>query len=102
MILYHGSNIEVRKPEIQEKRRSLDFGNAFYLTSSEDQAIKWAKAVTCRRKDGMATLNKYEIDEVEIKGLRCLKFDKANDEWLDFVVLNRCGVSTNMNYDIVI
>ena len=43
MILYHGSNIEVTKPQIIVSNRALDFGAGFYMTSSEDQAIRWAK-----------------------------------------------------------
>ena len=34
MILYHGSNVEVRLPRILTTNRSLDFGAGFYTTSS--------------------------------------------------------------------
>ena len=33
IILYHGSNIEVKEPKIIESKRLLDFGTGFYLTS---------------------------------------------------------------------
>lgn len=49
MILYHGSNIEVTKPQIIVSNRALDFGAGFYTTSSEDQAIRWAKLQALRR-----------------------------------------------------
>ena len=37
MILYHGSNVEVRLPRILTTNRSLDFGAGFYTTSSPNQ-----------------------------------------------------------------
>ena len=43
MLLYHGSNTEVSNPQILESNRHLDFGKGFYLTSSYEQAKRWAK-----------------------------------------------------------
>lgn len=56
MILYHGSNALVKKPEICENLRALDFGAGFYLTSSREQAVKWARTVTRRRRKGNPVL----------------------------------------------
>ena len=33
MLLYHGSNMLVNKPEIIESERTLDFGKEFYLAT---------------------------------------------------------------------
>jgi hypothetical protein len=33
MKLYHGSNVEVKEPNILVGRRTLDFGQGFYTTS---------------------------------------------------------------------
>jgi len=57
MKLYHGSNVEVRNPKIHSNLRALDFGAGFYLTSSEAQAIRWAKIVARRRGIGKPILN---------------------------------------------
>lgn len=38
MIIYHGSKEQVVKPEIRKANRSLDYGNGFYTTTSEEQA----------------------------------------------------------------
>ncbi|MBP5283396.1 MAG: DUF3990 domain-containing protein, partial [Treponema sp.] len=43
MLLYHGSNVEVLNPQILESDRRLDFGKGFYLTSSYEQAKRWAE-----------------------------------------------------------
>lgn len=100
--LYHGSNVEVKNPKIRENLRALDFGAGFYLTSSRQQAIKWAKVVTRRRRVGNATLNVYEIDEAKLDALRVLRFSAANAEWLDFVVLNRKELIFQNPYDLVV
>ena len=34
MILYHGSNMVVDKPQLIEQYRYLDFGNGFYTTTN--------------------------------------------------------------------
>lgn len=38
MIFFHGSNIEVKKPQISFSKNYLDFGKGFYLTSYKKQA----------------------------------------------------------------
>ena len=40
LIIYHGSNVEVRDPKIMAGRKALDFGQAFYMTSYYEQAKK--------------------------------------------------------------
>ncbi|MPN24624.1 hypothetical protein SDC9_172025 [bioreactor metagenome] len=67
MKLFHGSNVKVTNPMIKPNLRALDFGAGFYLTSSEKQAAKWAKAVTRRRRKGEAVLNIYQISD----GVKC-------------------------------
>lgn len=102
MELYHGSNMEVESPIIKEKLRALDFGAGFYLTSSRQQAERWAKTVTKRRKTGIATLNIYHFNEEEMDSIEVLKFETANAEWLDFVVANRKEQLWGHTYDVVI
>ena len=42
MIVFHGSNLEVKNPRLIPSKRLLDFGAGFYLTSDFEQAKKWA------------------------------------------------------------
>lgn len=42
MIVYHGSNIDIREPKIIQSNRALDFGFGFYTTTFKEQAEKWA------------------------------------------------------------
>lgn len=102
IVLYHGSNMEVKQPKIREKLRALDFGAGFYLTSSRNQAERWAKSVTKRRGEGESTLNIYLFDEKKAKKLKILEFKTANGDWLDFVVNNRKELVIENEYDLVI
>ena len=38
MRLYHGSNVEVRKPSLRMGRKNTDFGRGFYTTTNAEQA----------------------------------------------------------------
>ena len=101
MILYHGSNIEVREPMLLKIQRELDFGKGFYTTSDLEQAAKWAKRTAKRRGTQQAFVTVYEVDGEEINKLRLLSFDLPNAEWLSFVVKNRKGEFIAENWDII-
>lgn len=100
MIVYHGSNVEVKEPKILEPNRELDFGNGFYTTTNLDQAIAFAKRVTRNRGVGTATVSVYEIDvNVAFPLCEVVKFDGVSDAWLDFVCDNRDGAYCGPAYD---
>lgn len=100
MLLYHGSNILVDKPEIIESEITLDFGKGFYLTTSLDQAEKWAILTTSRRKEGRPIVSVFEIqDKVNLK---VLKFNGPDREWLKFVTANRKNKNYKNDYDLII
>lgn len=102
MKLYHGSNIKVQKPQILISDRKLDFGTGFYLTSSLEQAERWAELTADRRGTGKPTISVYEFDETKLAELKIIKFEKANKKWLDFVVANRDNAVDDQKWDIVI
>ena len=39
MILYHGSSIEITKPDLMHSRPNVDFGKGFYTTPLHEQAL---------------------------------------------------------------
>lgn len=41
MILYHGSYLEITKPDLKYSRANVDFGRGFYTTLIYEQAVKW-------------------------------------------------------------
>ena len=102
MKLYHGSNMAVPNPQILVSDRKLDFGTGFYLTSSIEQAERWAELTTERRGEGKPTITIYEFDETVFANLKVMHFEKANKKWLDFVVANRENTVANQKWDIVI
>ena len=102
MILYHGSNVTVSKPRLVEQNRYLDFGYGFYTTTNKTQAIGFADKVTKRRKSGERTVSIYEIDEgTAFAECSILKFESANEAWLDFVSENRSGNYSGEAYDFI-
>ncbi len=102
MILYHGSNVEVRQPHLLRIKRDLDFGKGFYTTSSFEQAESWAKQTTRIRRDGTACVSCYETDFAELEKLNVLRFDRADAAWLDFVAANRSGTAPHTDWDLII
>ena len=72
MILYHGSNVEVKEPRLLKIQRELDFGKGFYTTSDLDQASRWANRTARRLKQEHAYVSIYDIDDAE---MALLKYD---------------------------
>lgn len=102
MKLYHGSNIAVEYPVILKSDRRLDFGTGFYLTSSYEQAQRWASLTAKRRGVGNPVITVYEFDESSLSDLHVLRFEKATEEWLRFVSENRNNILFADDSDIVI
>ena len=103
MLLYHGSNVAVNEPQLVEQTRGLDFGPGFYLTTSEEQAVRFSEIVFKRKKSGSSIVNIYKFDMTAAeKTLTVRKFDNPDVEWLRFVIENRLKMQRKSNYDMVI
>ena len=98
MILYHGSFLEIPRPDLQHSRPNVDFGRGFYTTPLREQAVKWCGKFKRRGKDGV--ISRYIFDEAASSTLKTLKFDAYSEEWLDFILTCRTGHDTS-DYDIV-
>lgn len=102
MILYHGSDTIVDRPKILAAKRPLDFGEGFYVTTSKQQAEDWATKVCFRSGMKSKYVNRYEFDLERAKAeLTVIRFDAADEKWLDFICANRSGKPTG-DYDVVI
>ena len=102
MILYHGSNVEVKEPKLLKNQRPLDFGPGFYTTSDFTQASTWAKRTARIRNSGKPIVTVYEIDFNFIQeNLQVLTFEKASKEWLKFVTSNRRGENKSAEWDVI-
>lgn len=100
MILYHGSYVQIAKPDLSFSRKELDFGIGFYTTSIKEQADKWS--LKFKKRHDPSIVSTYEFDEKLIGKISTLKFNSYSEEWLDFVVLCRTGNSLAKNYDLII
>lgn len=99
MILYHGSFLEITKPDLVHSRLNVDLGRGFYVTPLHEQAAKWCGKYKRRGKDGI--ISWYEYDEGREGELKILKFDSYSEEWLDFI-LNCRGENDSTDYDLVV
>ena len=101
MILYHGSNISIKEIDLSKSKPNKDFGQGFYLSENEEQALQMAtfKALIL---GGEPIVTKFEFDESVMSGdsLRIKVFTDYSEEWADFVFANREGRDTEQ-YDIV-
>lgn len=66
MLLYHGSNTDIKMIDLAMCRPYKDFGRGFYLTVMEEQAEKMAKRVV-RIYGGLPILNVFEVDDSFVK-----------------------------------
>ena len=86
-----------------EQTRGLDFGPGFYLTTNEEQAIRFSNIIVNRRGNGSAIVNIYEFDMAFAENtLVVRRFGSADVEWLEFVVQNRLKTYQKEIYDIII
>lgn len=102
MILYHGSNVEVKQPRLLKEQRQLDFGNGFYTTTDLQQATTWALRTKRIRKIGKACVSVYHMSDEKLQELKVLRFESPNMDWLAYVTANRKGTFQKNEYDIVI
>ena len=103
MILYHGSNIEIGKIDLQRSRPNKDFGRGFYLSDDYAQAMRMAE-LKSEFLGGIPVVTSFEFNEQVLCGdtLKILKFDSYSEEWADFVFRNRnTRGGFNHPYDIV-
>ena len=110
MIVYHGSNMEINNIDLSKCRKYKDFGQGFYVTTLEQQAIDMAKRVVRRTSSGIPTVTSFEFDESKLNELNIKRFDEVSEEWALMVINNRneelsdvSNVLTNQDnkYDIV-
>ncbi len=101
MRLYHGSNVEVRKPSLRLSRKKTDFGRGFYTTTSAEQAEHWTSIKIDRAKSGRRVVSVFEVDDdlLTNSGIKIREFHGPDEAWLNFVVDSRKGVQHD--YDLV-
>lgn len=83
MVLFHGSNVTVKKPEIITNGYYKDFGYGFYCTRFEKQARRWA--LTKKRKHFVNRYKYTENSELKIKAFKEMADDTIWDYIEDYI-----------------
>lgn len=101
MLVYHGSNVEVRKPILLRSRKKTDFGRGFYTTTQKEQAEHWTTIKMDRAKAGRRVVSVFEVDDAILTDpeLKIREFHGPDEAWLNFVVDSRKGIEHD--YDLV-
>lgn len=83
LILYHGSEFVIEKPEFGKGKKHNDYGLGFYCTEDLDLAKEWAVDDT---RNGFA--NKYSLD---LSGLKILNLSECATvlNWITVLLQNR-------------
>lgn len=110
-ILYHGTISEIDKVDVNQGRGRKDFGKGFYMSVQKKQAVgmmhkKFQETIRRSRNksSGMYHENLYEIrlNKNELGHLKIKVFEKADLEWLEFILLCREHGGMPHDYDMVI
>lgn len=100
MMVYHGSNVVVKHPDIGHSFRPLDFGKGFYVTTVKEQAERWARRKADIYNADKAFVTVYNMAE-DLGGLTCKCFGDELTEWIDFVCRCRDGETDYLKYDLI-
>lgn len=90
MILYHGTNIDIDKIDLNKCAPYKDFGKGFYTTTIFDQA----KAMADRKSrifGGQPCIISYNAPDnlLDLKEINIKVFPSTSKEWAVFIINNR-------------
>jgi hypothetical protein len=104
MLVYHGSYTEITEIDLSKGQPNKDFGKGFYVTKFRKHAEAWAEIIGSKQDaKGVVTEFKFYERAFADDVYKTLRFDGYNEQWLDFIVLNRDKSSAEQqhDYDIV-
>jgi len=104
MKLYHGSYTKIKEIDLSKCLPNKDFGQGFYVTKYREHAEDWAQKMGKKYgTEGFVTEFDYTESDFARRICKIKHFDDYNDEWLDFVVMNRDETLSQPvhDYDII-
>jgi len=104
MKVYHGSFVAIDEIDLNCCEVGKDFGKGFYVTKLHKQAKVWAtRKGKEKRTESVVTEFEFDDDICRVMKLKVLYFEDYNNDWLDFVVLNRKNLKEKQahDYDII-
>lgn len=101
LTVYHGGTEEIKSPLVRVGRPNLDFGPGFYVTDIYLQAKEWAEQMAALR-NASPVVSVYHLRQKNIIGCGKAKiFSEYDNEWLEFVAMNRMGKESWKGYDYI-
>ena len=100
LVVYHGTCSEFEKVDLSKSHNRRDFGKGFYTTILQSQSKEWAYRLSLREKKNDYYV--YEFVFEEVPALDVKRFDRLNEEWLEFIKINRSKGGLQHDYDVVI
>ena len=99
--LYHGSNVEVKVPDLTHSKPYKDFGRGFYLSSDRQQAWNLACQKVNQMHEGNPIVSEFLFDEslMQSDELKVLCFPDYSEEWAEFVLANRSRKNVHPVHD---
>ena len=104
MQVFHGSYTEIESVDLNKCQANKDFGRGFYVTKFRKQAEEWAEIIgKVNKTAGVVTEFTFYERAFTEESLNVLRFSEYNDEWFDFIILNRNLENTEQkhNYDMI-
>lgn len=84
MLLYHGSDHAIKRPEFGAGKKHNDYGRGFYCTENIELAKEWAVS-----EDADGYVNKYSIDTSRLSILDINSEQYTMLHWLGILLKNR-------------
>ena len=104
MQVFHGSYAKIIEIDLYKGQANKDFGRGFYVTKFRKHAEIWAEIIGSKHEtEGIVTEFKFYERAFADNAYKTLRFDNYNEQWLDFIVLNRdkSTMDQQHDYDIV-
>jgi len=100
MQVFHGSYTEIESVDLGKCQANKDFGRGFYVTKFREQAEEWAEIMgKVNGTVGIVTEFTFYERAFTEETLKVLRFSEYNEEWFDFIILNRNLESTEQKHD---
>ncbi len=104
MKLYHGTNADFNKIDLNKSQVGKDFGRGFYLSADRHQAFDLATYKSFQL-GGEPMVQTYEFDEENLQNgsLTFLRFEEYSRDWAEFILANRSNkqAANIHDYDVV-
>ncbi|MDR2853817.1 MAG: DUF3990 domain-containing protein [Prevotellaceae bacterium] len=90
MQVFHGSYTEIDDIDLSKSMSYKDFGKGFYVTKFRHHAENWAKIISQKHhREGAVTEFNFIESSFTDSICKVKRFKDYDEEWLDFVVMNR-------------